>query len=392
MKKTISDIELRDKRVLMRADFNVPLDANGRITDDSRIRAALPTIKYILDKGARLVLMSHLGRPKGKPVEEMRLTPVAGRLSELLGIAVKKLDDCVGEEVEKAVSLLQPGEAVLLENVRFYAAEEKNDPEFARQLARLGQVFVNDAFGTAHRAHASTEGVTKYLPGVSGFLMAREIDFLGRLLEKPDKPFVAILGGAKVSDKIGVIENLLDRADAILIGGGMCYTFLKARGIEIGKSKLEADKVDTAKKLLQDAEKKGVKIHLPVDHIIAEKPEEGVETAVVDESVPDGMMGLDIGPKSVEQFKAALKGAKTVVWNGPLGFFEIRAFSKATKEIAELLAGMDAVTVIGGGDTVAALAAFGVEDRMTHVSTGGGASLEFLEGKELPGLKALAEK
>ncbi len=390
-KKTIKDVDLKGKTVLMRVDFNVPLDEDGNITDDRRIRAALPTIKYALDNGAiKIVLMSHLGRPKGEVKENLRLTPVARRLEELLGERVLKLDDCVGEDVKDAVS--SAGERViLLENLRFHIEETKNDPDFARELASLGEIYVSDAFGTVHRAHASTVGVAKYLPAVAGLLLEKEIKYLGETLEDPEKPFYAILGGAKVSDKIMVIENLLTKVTGIIIGGGMAYTFLKAQGRPIGSSKLEADKVEVADEILSKAKEKGVEILLPVDHVVARELKEGVETEVVEE-IADGFMGLDIGPKTVELFSKALSSAKTIVWNGPLGVFEVPPFDEGSRKVAEAIADLRAVKIIGGGDTAAMIAKFGLEDKMTHISTGGGASLEFLEGKELPGIAVLEDK
>jgi phosphoglycerate kinase len=389
-KKTIRDIQVTGKRVLVRVDFNVPLDKTGSITDDTRIRAALPTIQYLRDKGAKVILCSHLGRPKGKVADEFRLTPIAKRLSELLGAPVTKTNDCIGPEVEKAVAAMKPGDVVLLENLRFYAEEEANDASFAKKLASLADVYVNDAFGTAHRAHASTEGVTHYLPGVAGFLMERELNFLGKALANPTRPFVAILGGAKVSDKIGVIENLLPKVDQLIVGGGMANTFLKAQGYEVGASLLEADKVDLAKDLLKRA---GAKLLLPVDVVVADdfRADAKHQTVAVDK-VPAGWRILDVGPKSVEAFGAVLKKAKTVVWNGPMGVFEFPAFAAGTVAIAKALASTSATTIIGGGDSAAAVEQAGLADKMTHISTGGGASLEFLEGKVLPGVAALQDK
>lgn len=388
-KMTIKDLDLKGKQVLMRVDFNVPLTKELTITDDTRIKAAIPTIKYALDNGAaKIVLMSHLGRPKGKVVADLRLDPVAIRLQELLSVPVKKLDDCVGEQIDKEVAEATE-KIVLLENLRFHPEEEKNDAQFSSQLAKLGQVYINDAFGTAHRAHASTEGVTKYLPAAAGFLLQKEIEYLSKIVENPEKPFVAIMGGAKVSDKVGVLENLAGKVTKVLVGGGMAYTFLKAQGGQIGNSKLEKDRIDTAKNILADSR---VKIVLPVDHVIAEKIEDNTETKIVSGNIPDGWIGLDIGPESVELFKKELTGVKTIVWNGPLGFFELKPFMNGTKKIAEFLATIDAVTVIGGGDTAAAIMELGLADKMTHISTGGGASLEFLEGKTLPGIAALQDK
>ena len=392
-KKTIRDIDIKGKRVLVRVDFNVPLNKDLKIDDDTRIKAALPTIKYAVEAGARVILMSHLGRPKGKVQDDMRLTPVGERLSELLGRPVKKLDDCIGDDVKKAVSLMKDGDVVLLENLRFYAEETKNDAGFAKKLASLGEVYVNDAFGTAHRAHASTEGVTKFLKvAVAGFLLAKEIEYFDKVLSDSLKPFVAILGGAKVSDKIMVIENLLEKVSSILIGGGMAYTFIKAEGKPIGSSKLEADKIDVAKSLTEKAKKKGVKIILPVDHLIADKVDAVSNTKVVDETIPENWMGVDIGPKTVDEFKKELRNAKMIMWNGPLGVFEISKFARGTEDIARFIAGLSATTIIGGGDTASAISKFGLEHSMTHISTGGGASLEYMEGKVLPGIAALNNK
>lgn len=393
MKKTIEDIDVKGKRVLMRVDFNVPLDDKGNITDDIRIRAALPTIKYALDKGAKVILMSHLGRPDGKVVEKMRMAPVAKRLGELLGKPVTMLKDCIGEDAKKAVAAMKPGDVILLENLRFHAEEEANDANFAKELASLGDVFVNDAFGTAHRAHASTEGVTKYLPSVAGFLLEKEIAYLGSAVDSPKRPFVAILGGAKVKDKIKVIDNLLNKVDALLIGGGMAYTFMKAKGKTIGASKLDKDGFETAKAALEKAAKKNIPMLLPVDNVIGDKFDASANTKVVGEDIPDGWMGLDIGPKTVKLFEDKLKGAKTVVWNGPLGVFEMDKFAKGTEEIAKFLSNSKGTTtVIGGGDTAAAMSKFKVDSKMSHISTGGGASLEYLEGRGLPGIDALNDK
>ena len=406
-KLTIKDLDLKGKRVLMRVDFNVPLDDKLNITDDTRIKATLPTIKYALDKGAKLILMSHLGRPDGKVIAKFSLAPCAARLSELLGKPVKMAKDCIGPEVKAMTDGMKPGECILLENLRFHAEEEANDANFAKELASLGDVFVNDAFGTAHRAHASTEGVTKYLKSAAGFLLEKEIEYLEDKVMNPAKPFVTILGGAKVSDKIGVIDNLLNKADSILIGGGMAYTFYAAQGKSIGASKVEKDKIDIAKSLLEKAKQKKVNIVLPVDNIIADKFDANANTKVVEDQIPDGWMGLDVGPKTVEAFKNVLKSAKTIVWNGPLGVFEMDKFAKGTEEVAKYIAclssgsssccsccggGGKVISIIGGGDTAAAIAKFKLEDKMTHISTGGGASLEYLEGKILPGIKALTDK
>jgi phosphoglycerate kinase len=390
VKKTIRDIDWSGKRALVRCDFNVPLDDKLHITDDIRIREAVPTIKYLVDHGAKVILCSHLGRPKGKVNEDMRLTPVAARLGELLGKPVKRLDDCVGPEVEAAVAAMKPGDVVLLENLRFYAQEEKNDPAFAEKLAKLGDVWVNDAFGTAHRAHASTAGVAAYLEGVAGLLLEKEIKFLGDAVTNPERPFVAILGGAKVSDKIAVIDNLLTKADTILIGGGMANTFFKAKGYEMGDSLVETDSVAYAAELIQKA---GDKIVLPVDVVVADSfSADARKKTVPANSVEKGWRVLDIGPKSVALFASKIKGAKTVVWNGPMGVFEMAPFAEGTFAIAKALADTQATTIVGGGDSAAAVEQSGLAQRMTHISTGGGASLEFLEGKELPGIAALSNK
>ena len=392
-KMTIRDVDLKGKKVIIRVDFNVPLEA-GKITDDIRIRAAVPTIKYALDHGAaRVILMSHLGRPAGKGFEqEFSLAPAAARLAELVGQPVKLLSDCVGDGVRKDLAAA-PEKLVLLENLRFHKAEEKNDPAFAKELASLADIYVNDAFGTAHRAHASTAGVAAYLPAVSGFLIEKELQYLGKAVNNPERPFVVILGGAKVSDKILLIENLLKKANSILIGGGMAYTFLKAQGIGIGDSKLEKDKVDLAKALLEKAKAAGVHIELTRDFVIV--PNFDSNDAKISDTIPDGFMSLDIGPKTREAFKAILSKARTVVWNGPLGVFEREAFLQGTKDIALHLAALKdkgVQTIIGGGDSAAAVLKFGLDDKMTHISTGGGASLEYLEGKELPGITALNDK
>lgn len=391
-KKTVKDLDLKGKTVLMRADFNVPLNDTLQITDDTRIRETVPTIQFILQQGAKkLVLMSHLGRPDGKRVEKYSLKPVAARLQELLKEKVLFLNECVGPDIKKQVEGAVE-KVVLLENLRYHAEEEGNDPEFAKQLASLGNVFVNDAFGTAHRAHASTAGVNKYLESGAGLLLEKEIQYLGGAVESPKRPFFAILGGAKVSDKIGVIENLLVKCDAIVIGGGMAYTFLKAKGISIGNSKLEKDKVDLAKSLLDKAVALKKEILLPIDHVVVDKVDPAAKAEVCGESIPDGKIAVDIGPKTVAFFEGKLKTAKTVVWNGPMGIFEMAPFSKGTEAIAKFLAGSGAVTIIGGGDSAAAVGKFKLQDKMTHISTGGGASLEFLEGKKLPGIEALSEK
>jgi 3-phosphoglycerate kinase len=392
-KKTIQDVDLKGKKVLIRVDFNVPLDDNLNITDDIRIRAAVPTIKYAVDNGAKVILMSHLGRPDGQVNEKMRLAPCAKRLEKLIGRPVIALKECTGPDVKKAVDAMKPGDVILLENLRFHAEEEKNDPKFAKELASLGDIFVNDAFGTAHRAHASTEGVTHYLPSVAGFLLGKEIQYLGNAVDNPVRPFVAILGGAKVKDKIKVIDNLLNKVDALIIGGGMAYTFLKAQGKAIGSSKLDKDGFDTAKAALDKASKKKIPILLPVDHVIADKFDANANTQVVGDNIPDGWMGLDIGPKTIKLFEDTLKTAKTIVWNGPLGVFEMDKFAKGTEEVAKFIAGLKGVTsIIGGGDTAAAMAKFKVDGKMSHISTGGGASLEYLEGRGLPGIDALNDK
>jgi phosphoglycerate kinase len=393
-KQTVRDVDVRGKRVLERVDFNVPLEkATGAITDDARIRAALPTIQYLLGQGARLVLCSHLGRPDGKVVERLSLKPCAVRLSELLGQTVAMTPDCVGSRAEAAVAALEPGQVVLLENLRFHAEEEANDPNFARSLAALGDVFVNDAFGTAHRAHASTEGVTHYLPAVAGLLMEKEIDYLGRALANPDRPFVAIVGGSKVSDKIGVLENLLDKVDSLLIGGGMANTFLLAQGFAVGQSLVEADKVDLARGILAEAAAAKVRLILPVDVVVAGRFAADAEWRVTPVSgVPVGWRILDIGPQTIALFGEELASARTVVWNGPLGVFEFPAFAVGTVSIAKDLSEIRATTIVGGGDSASAVEQAGVADRMSHISTGGGASLEFLEGKTLPGVAALMDK
>jgi len=394
MKKTVKDVEWRGKRALVRCDFNVPLK-EGKITDDTRITAAMPTINYLIEQGARVVLMSHLGRPEGEPKPEYSLRPVADRLSELLGKPVKFIS-CpvvVDDEVRAMAASLEEGEVMLLENLRYRKEETKNGPEYAKELASLGDVFVNDAFGTAHRAHASTAGCADYIPCVSGFLIEKEVKFLGQAVENPERPFVAIMGGSKVGDKISVIENLLKKVDVLLIGGGMAYTFFKSQGYEIGKSILDEPNVDLAAELLQKADEMGVKLMLPVDTVCAKEFSNDAETSVyfVDE-IPEDMMGLDIGPETVKAYKAVLETAKTVVWNGPMGVFEMPKFAEGTKAIAEILSELDAVTVIGGGDSAAAVEQFGYADKMTHISTGGGASLEFLEGKVLPGIAVIEDK
>lgn len=391
-KLTVKDLDLRDKRVLLRVDFNVPQDKELNITDDSRIRASIPTIKYILEHGAsKVIIMTHLGRPKGMVDERFRLNPLAERLEGLLNDPVKKIDDCVGEQVKAAIEASSE-KIVLLENLRFYPGEEKNEPEFAAELASLGDVFVNDAFGTAHRAHASTEGIAHFLKSAAGLLLEKEIRYLGEALKNPAHPFVVILGGAKVSDKIGVIENLLPKCECLLIAGGMAYTFLAASGKEIGKSKLEENKLTVAKQIFLKAGIMDKEIILPVDNIIVDNIETDNKRVLVGADIPADKIGVDIGPETIKLFQEKLKDAKTVVWNGPLGIFEKAAFAVGTREIAYFLANSSATKIIGGGDTAAAIAALKLEDKMTHISTGGGASLEFLEGKVLPGIAALTDK
>ncbi len=392
-KMSVADIDVAGKRVFVRADFNVPMDSDLNITDDRRITAALPTIQHLVDRGAKVILSSHLGRPKGKRVDSMSLAPVAQRLSELLGKEVRMLNDCIGPEVAETVGRMRPGDVVLLENLRFYNEEEANDPDFSKQLASLADIYVNDAFGTAHRAHASTEGITRYLPSVAGFLVQKEIEVMGKALSNPDRPFVAILGGAKVSTKIDVIKNLLDKVDTLIIGGGMTYTFMKARGHSVGRSLLEADKLDTAREIERLAEEKGVKLLLPVDNVIADDFSATANTRVVEGGeIPDGWEGLDIGPKTISLFVDEIKRAKTMIWNGPVGAFEMEPFAVGTRAVAEAMAKSGAVTIVGGGDSAAAVEQMGFADKMTHVSTGGGASLEFLEGRELPGIAALNDR
>jgi phosphoglycerate kinase len=392
-KQTIRDIDWQGKRALVRVDFNVPLDDGQQITDDTRIRAALPTIQYLLDNGASVVLMSHLGRPKKKVVDTLRLDPVAKRLGELLGRDVKKVDEIVGPEVNQAVQALQPGDVLLLENTRFDPREEANDQSLAQELAQLGDVYVNDAFGAAHRAHASTEGVARYLPAVAGLLMEKELEYIGGAIENPQKPFVTVIGGAKISDKIGVIENLLAQVDALLIGGGMANTFLLAQGHSVGDSLVEAESVNVAKALLEKAEQRGVKLMLPLDVVIADAFSNDANTQqVAVDAVPDGWRILDIGAETVKQYAQVVHDAKTVIWNGPMGVFEMPKFAEGTRAIAQALADSDAITIIGGGDSVAAVEQMGLADQMSHISTGGGASLELLEGKELPGVAALNDK
>ena len=392
-KKTIKDIDLKEKKVLVRCDFNVPLDENQNITDNTRIVAALPTIKYLLENNCSIVLCSHLGRPKGEVKPEFSLKPVAKELSKLLDKEVIMANDVVGEDATSKAAELQPGQILLLENVRFHREETDNDPEFSKKLASMAEVFVNDAFGAAHRAHSSTVGVAAYLPAVSGLLIEKELKFLGNALNNPERPFVAILGGAKVSDKIGVIDSLLEKVDTLMIGGGMAYTFFKAQGYEVGNSICEVDKLDLAKEAMAKAKERGVKLMLPVDTKVGKEFKPDTESKVVAwTEIPEGWEGFDIGPKTIEMFKEELQKAKTVVWNGPLGLFEFDQFAIGTNEIAKTLSEIDATTIIGGGDSAAAVRKAGLQDKMTHISTGGGASLEFLEGKKLPGIECLQDK
>lgn len=392
-KKTVKDIEIKSKRVLIRVDFNVPLNEQNAITDDARIVKSLETIRYCISQKAKVILMSHLGRPKGAKEAKYSLKPAADRLSQLINQPVTLLNDCVGPEVAAKVKAMKDGEVILLENLRFHAEEEKNEPNFSKSLASLGEVYVNDAFGTAHRAHASTEGVTQYLPSVAGFLLAKEVIYFDKAITTPERPFVTILGGAKVSDKIKLIGNLLEKADVILVGGAMAYTFYKVMGIGIGNSKFDPAGEDVARQALEKSKKKNVPLVFPVDRVIAEKLEKGVPTKIVDGDIPAGWSGFDIGPKSIELFKMHLSKAKTVVWNGPVGVFEYPPFDRGTKALADHLATLkNTTTIIGGGDTAAAIKLFGLEDKMSHVSTGGGASLEYLEGTVLPGVAALLDK
>jgi len=395
-KKTIQDIpqeQLKGKKVLVRVDFNVPLNDKKEVTDDTRIVESLPTIRYLVERGARVILVSHLGRPKGGPKDELRMNPVAKKLEQLLGKKVRKADDCIGEQVQKMVDELGDGDVLLLENVRFYPQEEANDHDFARSLANLADMYVNDAFGTAHRAHASTAGVAEFLPAYAGFLMEKELEALGEKLNNPARPFLAILGGAKVSSKIGVIQKLIEKVNVLLIGGGMSYTFIKAMGYEVGKSLLEETMLDEAKKIMQMAKEKGVELVLPDDFVVAAEGKTGEPTYTVAwNHMPANMGGFDIGPKTVEKFGGYIFKAKTIFWNGPLGLFEVEPFSKGTVEIAKKVARSGAVSVVGGGDTIAAIKQAGVGDKMTHISTGGGASLEFIEGRKLPGVEVLLGK
>ena len=392
LKKTMNDVELKGKRVFVRVDFNVPMD-NGEITDDTRIRAAIPTIKQLVESGAKVILASHLGRPKGEVNEEMRLTQVGEHLSETIGQQVIKLDESIGETVENTVAAMKDGDIVLLENVRFHKGEEKNDEELSKSFAKLADVYVNDAFGAAHRAHASTEGIAKHIPAVSGLLMEKELEVLGKALSNPERPFTAIIGGAKVKDKIGVIENLLDKVDHLIIGGGLSFTFTKAQGHSIGKSLLEEDKIELAKSFIEKAKEKGVQLHMPIDAVVANEFSKDAETKVVAiEEIPEDWMGLDIGPKTAEHYASIIKESKLIIWNGPMGVFEMDKFANGTKTVAQAMAETDGYTIIGGGDSAAAVEKFEVANEMNHISTGGGASLELMEGKALPGIVALNDK
>lgn len=392
-KKTVKDIDLKGKKVFVRCDFNVPMDENRNITDNTRIVAALPTIKYLLEQNCKLILSSHLGRPKGEFKPEYSLAPVAKELSKLLGKEVIMANDVVGEDATTKANNLKEGEILLLENVRFHKEETENDTEFSKKLASMAEVFVNDAFGTAHRAHSSTTGIASYLPAVSGFLIEKELKFLGNAVNNPERPFVAILGGAKVSDKIGVIDSLLEKVDVLMIGGGMAYTFFKAQGYEVGNSICEMDKLDLAKSAMEKAKQKGVKLMLPVDTKVGKEFKADTESKVVKYTeIPSDWEGFDIGTETIKMFSDELRNAKTVIWNGPLGLFEFDQFAVGTNEIAKVLSEIDATTIIGGGDSAAAVKKAGLEDKMTHISTGGGASLEFLEGKKLPGIEALMDK
>ncbi|WP_200904948.1 phosphoglycerate kinase [Planococcus glaciei] len=391
-KMTMKDVDLNGKRVFCRVDFNVPM-SEGKVTDDTRIRAAVPTIEYLVENGAKVILASHLGRPKGTVNEDMRLAAAGAKLSELLHKEVKSLDESIGPKVEQEIASMNDGDIVLLENVRFHPGEEKNDEELAKAFAALADVFVNDAFGAAHRAHASTAGIAKHLPSVSGLLLEKELDVLGKALSDPERPFTAIIGGAKVKDKIGVIDHLLDKVDNLLIGGGLSYTFTKAQGHEIGTSLLEEDKIELAQSFIKKAEEKGVKLYLPVDVVVTKEFSNDTKTKVVAiDGIPSDWMGLDIGPKTVELYSDVIMNSKLIIWNGPMGVFEMSSFENGTKSVAQAMAKTEAYTVIGGGDSAAAVEQFGVADQMDHISTGGGASLEFMEGKELPGVTALTDK
>ncbi|RDU37691.1 phosphoglycerate kinase [Neobacillus piezotolerans] len=392
-KKTLKDVDVKGKRVFCRVDFNVPMQ-DGKITDETRIRAAMPTIQYLIDQGAKVILASHFGRPKGKVVEEMRLAPVGDRLADLLGKPVLKAEEAYGDAVKEQIGGMENGDVLLLENVRFYPCEEKNDPELAKEFAALADVYVNDAFGAAHRAHASTEGIAHHLPAVAGFLMEKELEVLGKALSNPERPFTAIIGGAKVKDKIGVIENLLEKVDHLIIGGGLAYTFVKAKGHEIGKSLLEEDKIDLANSFMEKAKEKGVSFHMPVDAVIADdfSPEANSKVVGIDE-IPADWEALDIGPKTADLYRDVIQGSRLVIWNGPMGVFEFDKFANGTKAVAAALAESESTySVIGGGDSAAAVEKFALADKMSHISTGGGASLEFMEGKDLPGVSALNDK
>ena len=388
----MKDIDVKGKRVFVRVDFNVPME-DGNITDETRIRAAIPTIEQLVENGAKVILASHLGRPKGEVNEEMRLTAVGERLAQLLNKKVTKLDESIGEAVESTVAKMEDGDIVLLENVRFHKGEEKNDEQLAKSFANLADIYVNDAFGAAHRAHASTEGIAKHIPAVSGVLMEKELDVLGKALSNPDRPFTAIIGGAKVKDKIGVIENLLDKVDHLIIGGGLSYTFTKAQGHDIGKSLLEEDKIELAQSFIEKAKEKGVQLHMPVDAVVANEFSKDAQTEVVAiDAIPSEWMGLDIGPKTAANYAEIIKNSKLIIWNGPMGVFEMDKFANGTKTVADAMAQTEGYTIIGGGDSAAAVEKFEVADKMDHISTGGGASLELMEGKELPGIVALNDK
>lgn len=394
-KKSVTDTNIQGKKVLVRCDFNVPMDENGNITDDRRIKSAISTIEYIIENKGKVILMSHLGRPKGEPKKEFSLEPVAKRLEDLLNKEIIFVDDdnVIGEEAHKAVNGMDEGDVVLLQNTRFRKEEKKNNPDFSKELASLADMFVNDAFGTAHRAHASNVGVSEHLPSAVGFLVNKELEVMGKAISNPEKPFVAILGGAKVSDKIGVIENLMDKVDSLLIGGGMMFTFLKAKGYEIGNSLLEEDKVELAKELMNKAEEKGIKLLIPIDVVVAKEFKNDTEFKTVSvDNIPEDMMGLDIGEETSKQFEEVIKAGKTIVWNGPMGVFEMENFAKGTEEIAKAMAESNGITIIGGGDSASAVDKTGLADKMTHISTGGGASLELFEGKTLPGIDSIDDK